>query len=260
VEEIWQRSGVPVAALEKLAEANAYRSLGLKRREALWEVRALGPTPLPLFAAADQRERQIRPEVEDEQVELVPMTIGREVVEDYRSNGLTLRRHPVAFLRGDLDRMRVIPALDLRTLRNGQNVIVAGLVLVRQRPGSAKGVMFITLEDETDVVNLVVWPSLFEKQRRIVLSAGMMACRGRVQREGEVIHVVADHLVDLSDLLRSVGDRGQAFPLVCGRGDEARRGGGPDQRDALGRKPRDIYIPDLRIEGGTIPIKTRDFR
>ena len=90
---------------------------------------------------------------------------------------------------------------------------VAGLVLVRQKPGSAKGVLFITIEDETDVANLIVWPSLFERQRRLILSAGMIGARGRVQREGEVIHLVAEHLIDLSDLLRSVGERTQAFPL-----------------------------------------------
>ena len=103
-------------------------------------------------------------------------------------------------------------------------------MLVRQKPGSAKGVMFITLEDETEVANLIVWPSLFERQRRVILSAGMLACRGRVQREGEVIHLIAEHLIDLSDLLRSVGERDEPFPLPHGRGDEAKHGGGPDQR------------------------------
>jgi error-prone DNA polymerase len=119
--------------------------------------------------------------------------------------------------------------------------------------------MFITLEDETGIANLVVWQSLFERQRRIVLGAGMMGVRGKVQRAGDVIHVVAERLTDLSDLLRSVGDREEAFPLPHGRGDEAKGGGGPDQREALGRKPRDIYIPDLRFDGG-IKVKTRDFR
>jgi error-prone DNA polymerase len=143
-------------------------------------------------------------------------------------------------------------------MRNGQRVTVGGLVLVRQRPGSAKGVMFITLEDETGIANLVVWPSLFEQNRRVVLSASMLACRGKVQREGDVIHVVADRLIDLSDLLRTVGERDEAFPLPHGRGDEARGGGGPGERP-LGRKARDIFIPDLRIDTG-IRIKTRDFR
>ena len=135
----------------------------------------------------------------------------------------------------------------------------AGLVLVRQRPGSANGVLFITLEDETEIANLIIWPSVFERQRRLILSASMIGCRGKLQREGEVIHVIAEHLTDLSQLLRGVGEREEAFPLPHGRGDEAKNGGGSDPRDALGRKPRDIYIPDLRTEAA-INVKTRDFR
>ena len=124
--------------------------------------------------------------------------------------------------------------------------------------------MFITVEDETEVANLVIWPSLFERQRRLILSAGMIACRGRVQREGEVIHVVAEELTDLSDLLGGVGQSGQdapPFPLRTGRGDEAKHGGSPDSRDGppLGRRPRDILIPDLRLGSG-IKVPTRDFR
>jgi len=138
-------------------------------------------------------------------------------------------------------------------------------VLVRQKPGSAKGVMFITVEDETGVANLIVWPSVFERQRRLVLSAGMLACHGRVQREGEVVHVLADRLEDLSALLRSVDGRSggaDAFPLRHGRGDGAKHPGAPDARDGAGpggRPARDIYIPDLRLGSG-IKVPTRDFR
>src|SRR4030095_4874633 len=136
---------------------------------------------------------------------------------------------------------------DLRQARDGWRMTVAGVVLVRQRPGSAQGGMFITIEDEHEVANLVVWESVFERQRRLILSAGMIACRGRVQREGEVIHLVAEHLIDLSGLLRSVGDRNDAFFLPHGRGDEAKAGGGPDAREeaAFGRKARDLYSPGL---------------
>jgi error-prone DNA polymerase len=259
IDELWRRAGIPVAALEHLANADAYGSLRLSRREALWSIRGLNDAPLPLFAAADERESAPRPEVIEPAVVLAPMTEGREVVEDYRSKGLTLRNHPLAFLRGELAERRMIPCGELKTTRDGQRVTVAGIVLVRQKPGSAKGVMFITVEDETDVANLIVWPSLFERQRRLILSAGMIAVRGRVQREGQVIHLVAEHLIDLSDLLRSVGDRGDVFPLPHGRGDEAKHGGAPDQRDALGRKAREIYIPDLRLGSG-IKVPTRDFR
>ncbi len=152
---------------------------------------------------------------------LTPMKDGREVVEDYRSIGLSLRQHPVAFLRPTLQARRMVTCADLQHIRDGRRVIVPGIVLVRQKPGSAKGVMFITIEDETGVANLILWPDRFEKQRRLVLSAGMIACHGRVQREGEVIHVVTDRLEDLSDLLRSVGERDEAFPIAHGRGDGA---------------------------------------
>src|SRR5215204_4750621 len=210
-------------------------------------------------AGAWKRRGSLRPEVEEERVELAPMTAGREVVEDYRSRGLTLRSHPMAFLRGDLAADGYVPERDLRATRDGRRVAVAGLVLVRQRPGSANGVLFITLEDETDIANLIIWPSLFERQRRLVLSASMIGCRGKVQREGQVIHVIAEHLTDLSALLGAVGEREEVFPLPHGRGDEAKQCSGPDPRNALGRKPRDIYIPDLRIEGA-INVRTRDFR
>ena len=241
MELLWRRAGVPVAALERLAEADAYRSLGLDRRQALWAIQGLAPEVLPLFAAAD-RGRRPEPELVEPPVALARMIDGREVVEDYHAIGLSLRNHPVAFLRDDLRRQGMIACADLLTARDGRRLTVPGIVLVRQRPGSAKGVMFITIEDETGIANLVVWPNVFEAQRRLVLSAGMIACQGKVQREGEVIHVVADRLIDLSGLLRSVGDR--AFTLRTGRGDEAKHGGAPDSRE----RGRGIKVP------------TRDFR
>ena len=135
------------------------------------------------------------------------------------------------------------------------------LLPILQRPGSAQGVLFITIEDETGHANLIVWPSVFERQRRLVLTASMIACRGKVQREGEVIHVVADHLTDLSALLRSVGQRQGEFPFSYGRGDQPTHSGGPDQREKGigGRKSRDMYVPDLRLGSG-IKVPTRDFR
>jgi error-prone DNA polymerase len=184
---------------------------------------------LPLFAAADEG-RAPRPEIVEPPVSIVPMQTGRNVVEDYASVGLTLRQHPVAFLRGELQQRGIIPSADLLTSRDGQRVTAAGLVLVRQRPGTATGVIFITLEDETGIANLVVWSSLFERQRRIVLSAMMLGCRGRLQREGDVIHVVAEQLEDLSDLLRSVGNRDEPFLVPHGRGDGVTHPNGPDPR------------------------------
>ena len=126
------------------------------------------------------------------------MAAGRQVVEDYRATGLSLRRHPVSFLRDELAGSRIVRCADLMTIRDGRRVEVAGIVLVRQRPGSARGVLFVTIEDETGHANLILWPSVFEAQRRLVLSASMIACRGKLQREGEVIHVIAEHLTDLS--------------------------------------------------------------
>ncbi|NPD66648.1 error-prone DNA polymerase [Lichenicola cladoniae] len=263
VEEIWRRADIPAAALERLAEADAFQSLGLDRRQALWQVKGLVDTALPLFAAADI-ERRPRPELVEPPVVMVPMRDGREVVEDYRSLGLSLRSHPVSFIRPMLQAKRMICCADLRNTRDGRRIIVPGIVLVRQKPGSAKGVMFITIEDETGVANLVLWPDRFEKQRRLVLSAGMIACHGKVQREGEVVHVVTDHLEDLSQLLRSVGDQDDPFPIEHGRGDVVTHPAARDPRDGPGagpggRKIRDIYVPDLHIRSG-IKVPTRDFR
>src|SRR5205085_3784479 len=189
--------------LEKLADADAFASLGLDRRQALWRVKGLGESPLPLFAAADARERE--PEVA-----LTPMSEGREVVEDYRSVQLSLRAHPLAFLRPELDRRGIVRCGDLKTIKDGKAVEVAGVVLIRQRPGSAKGVLFLTIEDETGIANAILWPDRFEAQRRIVLSAAMVGIKGVVQREGEVIHVITARMEDMTPLLHSIG--GMDFP------------------------------------------------
>ena len=263
VEEVWRRAGVPAGMLERLAEADAFGALGLDRRAALWAVRGLADTVLPLFAAADGQGRPTL-ELVEPSVTLTPMKEGREVVEDYRSVGLSLGRHPVAFLRAELRSRGMVTCDDVRRGRDGRRVVVPGIVLVRQKPGSAKGVMFITIEDETGVANLVLWASKFEAQRRLVLSAGMIACHGRVQREGEVVHVVTDHLEDLSNLLRSVGERDEPFPIPHGRGDGATHPAARDPRDGSGAAPggrpvRDIFVPDLRLGSG-IKVPTKDFR
>ena len=234
VEEIWRRAGIPASMLERLAEADAFSGIGLDRRQALWAVRGLAGTVLPLFASADGNGPP-QPEMVEPHVPLVPMREGREVVEDYRSVGLTLGRHPVAFLRPELAARGMVARDDLAGIRDGRKVVVPGIVLVRQKPGSAKGVMFVTIEDETGIANLILWADRFEKQRRLVLSAGMIACHGRVQREGEVIHVVTDTLEDLSDMLRSVGERDEPFPIRHGRGDGATHPAARDPRDGLVR-------------------------
>ena len=208
VDDLWRRAGVPQATLVQLAKADAFRpAFGLARREALWIIKGLRDEPLPLFAAASARERQAAPELDEPAVSLRPMAAGGEVVQDYGHVGLSLRPHPVSFLRGDLCRRHIVPCADVMAARDGRWLEAAGLVLVRQRPGSAKGVTFITLEDETGIANLVIWQTVFARHRRAILSASMMAVRGRIQRDGEVVHLVARRVTDLSDELMGVGGR-----------------------------------------------------
>jgi error-prone DNA polymerase len=255
VDDLWRRAGIPAAALVQIAEADAFLpSLKLARREALWAIKALRDEPLPLFAAASAHDAELT----EPAVALRPMTGGSEVVEDYVHLGLTLRAHPLSFLRNDLAARKIVTCDAVMHAKDNKWLETAGVVLVRQKPGSAKGVMFITIDDETGIANLVIWPDLYERQRRIILTASMMAVYGRIQREGEVVHVIAHRLTDLSGQLARIGERDVPFPLPHGRGDEAKTGGGPDPREALGRKPRDIYIPDRHID--TIKVKTRDFR
>ncbi|KPF41433.1 error-prone DNA polymerase [Rhizobium sp. AAP43] len=260
IDDMWRRSGVPTEALVQLANADAYRpSLRLERRDALWAIKALRDEPLPLFAAAAERERVTIAEQHEPEVALRQMTEGHNVIEDYGHTGLTLRQHPIAFLRNDLAARNIITCAEAMNARDGRSVYTAGLVLVRQKPGSAKGVMFITIEDETGPANIVVWPTLFEKRRRVVLGSSMMAINGRIQREGEVVHLVAQQLFDLSGDLSGLADRDIAFKLPTGRGDEFARGGGPEPRDKPRPvvSPRDMFTPDLHID--TLKVKTRNF-
>ncbi|UCI05240.1 error-prone DNA polymerase [Mesorhizobium sp. B1-1-8] len=261
VDDLWQRAGVPQAALVQLAEADAFRpAFGLARREALWAIRALRDEPLPLFAAASAREAAVVPEIAEPPAVLRPMTAGGEVVQDYGHVGLSLRAHPVSFLRDDLRKRRIVSCAEAMAARDGRWLEAAGVVLVRQRPSSAKGVLFVTLEDETGIANLVVWPKVFEANRRTFLGTSMMAVRGRIQREGEVVHLVVQKVADLSADLASVGRRDTVFPLPHGRGDQAHHGGGPAPRERppKGLRARDFADPYGHISG--LKVKTRDFR
>lgn len=153
VDDLWRRAGVPAASLVQLAEADAFQpSLGLARREALWAIKALRDEPLPLFAAASARESRTVAELDEPSVTLRAMTSGSEVVEDYGHVGLTLRSHPLSFLRTDLSKRRIVSCREAMQTPDGKWLEAAGLVLVLQRPGSAKGVMFITIEDETGII------------------------------------------------------------------------------------------------------------
>jgi error-prone DNA polymerase len=218
IPSLWTRSGAPASVLERLADADAFRSIGLDRRAALWAVKGLGggtqrggtrratpaDTPLLTWKPAGGRTGDL---FDEPPVDLPETTPGEHVVHDYAALSLSLKAHPISFFREDLARRGVITsATHWDEKLAGRRVSVAGLVLVRQRPGTAKGVIFITLEDETGIVNVVVWPKVFERNRRTVMTAQFLLVRGRIEREGLVIHVVADQLIDLSDDLKRLGD------------------------------------------------------
>jgi DNA polymerase III alpha subunit len=177
---------------------------------------------------------------------LPAMRLGEHVVEDYRSTSLSLKRHPLAFLRSELARDGLVTAADLATVPVERRYTVAGLVLIRQRPGSAKGVIFITLEDETGIANLIIWPPILERFRRIVLGATLLQCRGRLQREEGVIHLVAEDLKDLTPCLNMLRDRACTEPLPAKSPFKL-----PERLP--GHDPCDIYVPDITIH-------SRDFR
>ncbi|SMF61111.1 error-prone DNA polymerase [Allosphingosinicella indica] len=259
VEDVWRRAGVPRAAIERLAEADAFHCLAESRRQGLWKAQGLGEAPLPLFAAADERERAFSPEGREPDVVLRPMSEGREVVEDYRALQLSLRGHPLQFLRAALERRNIVRCADLRSIRDGRNVEVAGVILVRQRPGSAKGVLFVTIEDETGVAQGILWPDTFETYRRQIMSASMIAMRGRLQKEGEVVHIICDRIVDHDAMLRSIGN--MDFALTQGRGDGAAHGGGPDPRDPAFPNGRTLASAPYRtgMPDAIVPIRSHDF-
>jgi error-prone DNA polymerase len=219
IRDLWLRTGLKPAALERLAAADAFRSLGLDRRQALWAVRALrragDKDDLPLFA------HFASPALEPD-VDLPRMLLGEQVVEDYRHLHLSLKAHPVAFLRGELARRGIVRHETLAAIKSGRRVTVAGLVLVRQRPGSANGVIFMTLEDETAVANTIVWPQVFETFRPIVLGARLVAVTGKLQNEFGVIHVVADRLDDLTPLLKLLAEETGSVQALANC-DEVRR-------------------------------------
>ncbi len=262
VEDVWRRSGVQRAAIEKLADADVFHTFGADRRQGLWKVRGLGEAPLPLFAAADREAQTVSAEGLEPAVSLRPLTDGREVIEDYRALQLSLRAHPLTFVRDELARRGVTRCADLASIRDGRHVEVAGIILVRQKPGSAKGVLFITIEDETGIANGILWPDRFEAQRRTVMSASMIGMKGRVQKEGEVIHVICDRIIDHGDLLHRVGDL--SFPHRTGRGDGARHASAPDRGNKDWRpEPRNSYWPphaDGMDPEEVVRFKSHDFR
>jgi error-prone DNA polymerase len=247
IERLAAIAGVSRFTIERLADADAFRSLGFDRRAALWAARRLDvigistarraanvkmEDPLPLLA----------PHLSDElfaedAVALPAMPLSEHVVEDYVATGLSLKEHPVRFFRDRLAALGAIRNTALRgdDVRQDSNVTVSGLVLVRQRPGTSKGVVFMTLEDETDIANIIVWPKVFAENRRTVMTARFLAVRGRLQRAGLVIHVVAQSFVDLSAALPWLREGGDLFsPKLSG-------GTLPDDDAALPLKSRDFH-------------------
>jgi error-prone DNA polymerase len=271
VRDVWLRTGLSPAVLEHLAEADAFTSLGLDRRDALWAVRGLNRSgdkdDLPLFRDADA---QLEPDAH-----LPPMPPGEQVVEDYRHLSLSLKAHPVSFLRSELDKRRILRTMDLEHVRTPKLttripswklplVTVAGLVLVRQRPGSAKGVLFMTIEDETGVANAIVWPKVFEAQRAIVIGARFVAITGRVQNEGGVIHIVAENCEDMTPMLSLLSKAGGEVSGLA-RADEVRR---PQVREKAGAAPlvpacappeKPIVLDEIAAEARRVLPRGRNF-
>ncbi|HEX6180007.1 MAG TPA: error-prone DNA polymerase [Chitinophagaceae bacterium] len=190
-------AGISESALEKLADADAFRSIGLDRREALWET-TTKDTPIALFAG------QLSEDAKDENVSLPRMSMSEHVVHDYASTSLSLKAHPVSFVREKLEQLHIIPTSQLANVQDGDFVKVAGLVLVRQRPGTASGICFMTIEDETGTANAVIFPNLFAEFRKPVLQSKLIMIMGKVQKESGVIHVVAQACYDFSKLLRKL--------------------------------------------------------
>jgi error-prone DNA polymerase len=219
VRDLWLRSGLSSTVLERLADADAFRSLGLDRRQALWAVRGLDRVgdqdDLPLFASRPGRDTE-------PDARLPPMPLGAHVVEDYRRLSLSLKAHPASFMRARLSARGILRSEALSSVKNGERVTVAGLVLVRQRPGTASGVIFMTLEDETGVANIIVWPKVFERLRAIVLGARFVAVTGKLQSEQGVIHIVAERMSDLTPMLGLLSEAGQTISSLA-HADEVRR-------------------------------------
>lgn len=236
LEALWRASGVGIAAMRRLAAADAFGSMGLERREALWQARALRDERLPLFETGSDEAEAGKPRTpvavgqgtargwqggddarswEHVAPPALPiLSIERAVVQDYATTGLSLKRHPVSFLRRKLGAMGAAPCCELRderTWRHGQPVSVAGVVLVRQRPSTASGVVFMTIEDETGVANLIFRPKVFERFRRAARHGMCLLVRGRLERQGAVVHVNVRKVIDLTNELDGLARTSRDF-------------------------------------------------
>ncbi|MEM9706533.1 MAG: OB-fold nucleic acid binding domain-containing protein, partial [Pseudomonadota bacterium] len=247
-----RRAGLDGGAIAKLAEADAFAALDLSRRDALWRAKAIKRAePMPLFAQEDDEG------ISEVKAVMPQMTRGEEVFEDYVSTRLTLRDHPIKLLRPRISNGRpLLTAKDLETASNGGFITISGLVITRQRPGTASGVIFITLEDETGASNIIVWPKTFEKHRREVMTGRLLRIRGKLQREGVVTHVISAHIDDLSYLLDQLGDVDAADGRIdptWSTADEARRPVPLEKYWDREGKPGSKRVQPNRIQMGRAP-------
>lgn len=236
-------AGISLATMERLADADAFRSLGFDRRQALWEVSALADRPVALFEGQDAESKL------EKQTQLPLMTKAEHVIQDYSTTALSLKAHPVSFIREQLNLLKVCANKDLDTVKDGQSIKVAGLVLVRQRPGTAGGVCFITIEDESGFSNLVVFESLFEKYRKEILHARLLMVEGKLQREGEVVHIIVKRCFDLTKLLRTLSKTDQDdFPILTPSRSDEKTAPYPSEnkRTQVRQTKQEIAIPPAR--------------
>jgi len=249
------RARIQTTTLERLAAADAFRSMTLDRRQALWEVRALpAALPLPLFHWADAAEMGA-----DAAVALPEMALSEHVVNDYQTLRLSLKAHPMSFLRAQFRHDGVGACTDLRKLPDGVRVSIAGVVLIRQRPGTAKGVVFMTLEDETGIANAVIWPQVLERYRKVVMGARLVLIRGRLQRQQDIIHLIAEHLEDRSPWLLRLAEEAPLMQVPLANANEGLRPEPGSTRDPL---PSDnLPSPAARSHPRNLRIlpKSRDF-
>jgi error-prone DNA polymerase len=233
--------GLSDAALERLADADAFRSISLDRRQALWEV-STKDKPVAMFTGQPSADEKM------ENISLPQMSVAEHVVHDYATTSLSLKAHPVSFVREKLQQLHILSTGQLATAKDGQPVKVAGLVLVRQRPGTAGGICFMTIEDETGVANLVIFQNLFDEYRKEILQSRLIMAEGHLQVQGEVIHVIVKKCHDLSKLLRKLTPSNTEAPqvLTLARPDEKSIPPGLNKSSQVRESSQEKLFPEAR--------------
>ena len=264
VHDLWSRSGLDRADMERLADADAFGDIGLSRRQALWAVRGLDrrgtAENLSLFDRSGHTD--LRPEPE---IQVPAMLPGEEVLDDYRSLSLSLKAHPVSFLRSEFQEMGIMRSIDLLKVADGRKVTIGGIVLVRQRPGSANGVIFMTMEDETGVANAIVWPKVFERFRPVVMGARLVKIRGKLQSQSGVIHVVAEQIDDMTPMLGLLQKETRRLGVSVRSDEMLQSGGSPNGNsgftsDEHTQKRTELILPTpYDVQPGSVMPKGRNF-